>query len=78
MFRGILVIIWVSEVFIDNFFLGFGVILVSGVFCSSYMFRGILVIIWVSEVFIDHFFLGFGVVLVIFFKKVFGVFQSLF
>ena len=35
MFSGILVIIWVSEVFIDNFFLGFGVILVSGVFWSS-------------------------------------------
>ena len=53
------------------FFLGFGVILVSGVFWSSYMFRGILVIIQVSGVFNDHFFkrflgyfghfLGFGI-----------------
>ena len=67
MFRGILVIIWVLEVFINHFFIGFGVILVSGVFWSSYMFRGFLVIIWVSGAFIDHFKKkGFGVILVIF------------
>ena len=46
--------------FYRSFFLGFEVILVSGVFWSSYIFRGILVIIWVSGVFIDHFFRFWG------------------
>ena len=69
-FRCILVILHVQGHFGHNlsfrgfyrsfFFLGFGVILVLGVFWSSYMFRGILVIIQVLGVFIDHFFQDLG------------------
>ena len=86
-FRCILVILHVQWHFGHNlgfrdfyrsFFLGFEVILVSGVFWSSYIFRGILVIIWVLGVFIDNFFFRFWGCFDHFFFQVFGVFRSFF